>query len=202
MALDKNGLSEFTPRFMGADDEDIDVNRASRWLIASAVVVFICGVLAIVLPVTFSVGIAALLGWLFVFAGAAHLVFGIHFEAAHWGWHASIAGLYVLAAISLLVNPLLGVLLLVFAVGVVLIAEGVIEIVLFFMLRQYRRAVWILFDGILTLVLGIVACAHWPPDSPELVQYLVGISFVASGISRLVLGFAIGVISPEGTAGR
>ena len=47
---------------MGADDKDIDVNRASRWLIASAVVVFVCGVLAIVLPLTFSVGIAALFG--------------------------------------------------------------------------------------------------------------------------------------------
>jgi uncharacterized membrane protein HdeD (DUF308 family) len=187
---------------MGADDEDIDVNRASRWLIASAVVVFICGVLAIVLPLTFSVGIAALLGCLFVFAAAAHLVFGIHFEATHWGWHASIAGLYVLAAINLLVNPLLGVLLLVLLVGVVLIAQGVIEIVLFFVLRQYRRAIWILFDGILTLLLGIVACAHWPPDSLELVQYLVGLNFIASGISRLVLGFAIRVIAPKETVGR
>ena len=179
---------------MGADDEVIDVNRASRWLIGSALVVFVCGVLALVLPLTFSVGIAAMLGWL--------LVFGIHFEATHWGWHASIAGLYVLAAINLLVNPLLGVLLIVLVVGVVLIAEGVIEIVLFFMLRQYRRAVWILFDGVLTVALGIVACAHWPPDSLELVQYLVGVSFIASGISRLVLGFAIRGITSEGTAGR
>lgn len=185
---------------MGADGEDIDVNRASRWLIASAVVVFICGVLAIVLPLTFSVGIAAVLGWLFVLAAVAHLVFGFHFEATHWGWHAAIAGLYAVAAINLLVNPLLGVLLLVLVVGVVLIVEGVVEIVLFFMLRQCRGAAWILFDGALTLVLGIAACAHWPPDSLELVQYLVGLCFIASGISRLVLGFAIGVISPEGTA--
>lgn len=183
---------------MEADDEDIDVNRASRWLIASAVVVLVCGVLAIVLPLTFSVGIAALLGWLLLLAAAAHLVFGIHFEATHWGWHAGIAGLYILAAINLLVNPLLGVVLLVLVVGVVLIAEGVIEIVLFFILRAHRRAIWILFDGILTLVLGIVACAHWPPESLELVQYLVGLSFIASGISRLVVGFAIRVIAPEG----
>jgi uncharacterized membrane protein HdeD (DUF308 family) len=187
---------------MGADDEDIDPNRASRWLIGSALVVFICGVLALVLPLAFSVGIARVIGWLLVLAAAAHLVFGIHFQAAHWGWHALIAGLYVLAAINLLVNPLLGVVVIVLAVGVVLIAEGVIEIVLFVMLRQYRRAVWILFDGVLTVVLGIVACAHWPPDSLELVQYLVGVSFIASGISRLVLGFAIQGIMSEKTAGR
>ena len=187
---------------MEADDGDIDVNRASEWLIASAAVVFVCGVLAIVLPLTFSVGIAALLGWLFVLAAAAHVVFGIHFEATHWGWHAAIAGLYVLAAINLLVNPLLGLVLLVLVVGVVLIAEGVIEIFLFFMLRAYRRAIWMLFDGVLTLVLGIVACAHWPPDSPELVQYVVGLSFIASGISRLVVGFAIRVVASEEVGGR
>ena len=187
---------------MEANGEDIDVKPASRWLIASAIVVFICGVLAILLPLAFSIGIAALLGWLFILAGAAHLLFGFHFEAAHSGWHAAIASLYLLAALNLLINPLLGVLLLVLIVGVVLIAEGIIEIVLFFVLRHYRRAAWILFDGVLTLALGILACAHWPPDSLEVVQYVVGLSFIASGISRLVLGFAVRVISPEGRAGR
>jgi uncharacterized membrane protein HdeD (DUF308 family) len=180
---------------------DIDVNRTSQWLMASAGVVFVCGILTIVLPLTFSVGIAALLGWLFVVAAAAHVVFGFHFEATHWGWHASIAGLYVLAAINLLVNPLLGVLLLVLIVGVVLVAEGLIEIVLFLLLRQDRRAIWILFDGILTLVLGILACAYWPPDSLELIRYLVGLSFIASGLSRLALGLAIRAIAPAATVG-
>ena len=101
-----------------------------------------------------------------------------------------------LAAINLLMNPLLGVVLLALVVGIVLIVEGVIEIVLFFVLREYRHVVWILIDGVVTLVLGIMACAHWPPASLELVQYLVGISFISSGISRLLLGFAIRVVEP------
>jgi uncharacterized membrane protein HdeD (DUF308 family) len=45
-----------------------------------------------------------------------------------------------------------------------------------------------------------VACAHWPPASLELVQYLVGISFISSGISRLLLGFAIRVVEPTETS--
>jgi uncharacterized membrane protein HdeD (DUF308 family) len=165
-------------------------------LIASAVVVFVCGVLAIVLPLTFSIGVAGLLGWLFFVAAVAHLAFGIHFGRGTLAWHAFIAALYGLAAINLLVNPLLGVVLLALVVGVVLIAEGIIEIVLFFVLRKYRHAIWTLIDGVLTLVLGIMACAHWPPASLELVQYLVGISFISSGISRLVLAFAIRVVEP------
>ena len=169
-------------------ETNIDVSRATRWLIASAVVVFVCGILAIVLPLTFSIGAAGLLGWLFIFAGGT------------LGWHAFIAALYALAAINLLVNPLLGVVLLALAIGVVLVAEGIIEIVLFFLLREYRYVVWIFIDGVVTLVLGIVACAHWPPANLEMVQYLVGISFISSGISRLLLGFAIRVMEQTTTS--
>ena len=175
-------------------ETNIDVSRATRWLIGSAVVVFVCGILAIVLPLTFSCGVAGALGWLFIFAAVAHLVFGVHLGSGTVAWHAFIAALYGLAAINLLVNPLLGVVLLALVIGVVLVAEGIIEIVLFFLLREYRYVVWILIDGVVTLVLGIVACAHWPPASLELVQYLVGISFISSGISRLLLGLAIGVM--------
>lgn len=175
-------------------ETDIDVSRATHWLISSAVVVFVCGILAIVLPLTFSFGVAGLLGWLFIFAAVAHLVFGFHLASGTLAWHAFIAALYTLAAINLLVNPLLGVVLLALAIGVVLVAEGIIEIVLFFLLREYRHVVWILIDGIVTLALGIVACAHWPPASLELVQYLVGISFISSGVSRLLLGLAIRVM--------
>ena len=175
-------------------EADIDVSRATHWLIASAVVVFVCGILAIVLPLTFSLGVADSLGWLFIFAAVAHLVFGFHLASGTLAWHAFIAAFYALAAINLLVNPLLGVVLLTLVIGVVLVAEGIIEIVLFFLLREYRYVVWILIDGIVTLVLGSVACAHWPPASLELVQYLVGISFISSGFSRLLLGLAIRVM--------
>jgi hypothetical protein len=93
-----------------SDGVDVGVSRAARWLIGSAVVVFLCGVLAIVLPLTFSVGVAALLGWILIFAAVAHVVFGIHFGSGTLAWHAFIAALYALAAINLLLNPLLGVL--------------------------------------------------------------------------------------------
>src|SRR4029450_2313354 len=179
---------------------DIGVNRATRWLIASAVIVFVCGVLANVLPLTFSIGVAGLLGWLFFFAAVPHLVFGIHFGSGTLAWHAFIAALYGLAAINLLVNPLLGVVLLALVIGGVFVAEGIIEIFIFFVLREYPRAIWILIDGVVTLVLGIVACAHWPPASLELVQYLVGITFISSGISRLLRGVGIRVVEPTETS--
>jgi len=103
----------------------------------------------------------------------------------------------MVAAIGLLANPLLGIVLLALLVGLVLIVEGIIEIVLFSLLREYRHAVWILIDGVITLVLGVIACAHWPPATPEFVQYLVGIGFILSGISRLLLSIALHELPPE-----
>jgi uncharacterized membrane protein HdeD (DUF308 family) len=194
-----SGQNSFVVASSSELETDIDVSRATRWLIASAVVVFICGILAIVLPLTFSIGIARLLGWLFIFAGIAHLVFGVHFGSGTLAWHVFIAALYALAAINLLVNPLLGVVLLALVIGIVLLGEGIVEIVLFSLLREYRYVVWILIDGVVTFFLGVVACAHWPPASLELVQYLVGISFISSGISRLLLGFAIRVMEQTET---
>ena len=108
--------------------------------------------------------------------------------------------MYCLAALSLLGNRLLGIVLLSLAVGVVLVAEGIVEIVLFIILRRQRHAVWMVIDGIVTLTLGIVACAHWPPAAPEIIPDLVGISFISSGISRRVLVIAIEVVEPTDTA--
>ena len=84
-------------------------------------------------------------------------------------------------------------------IGVVLIAEGMVEIVLFFMLRDYQHVIGIMIDGLITLVLGILVCAHWPPATLDVVPYLVGIAFILSGISRLLLGTAIrGAERPDG----
>ena len=85
---------------MESGSADIDMDRANRWLIASAVVVFVCGFLAIVLPLTFSIGVAELLGWLFIFAALAHLIFGVRFRSGTLGWHTFIAALYRLPAIN------------------------------------------------------------------------------------------------------
>jgi uncharacterized membrane protein HdeD (DUF308 family) len=71
-----------------------------------------------------------------------------------------------------------------------------IEIALYFITREYQHSVWILLDGIVTLVLGIVVCAHWPPAMLDIVQYLIGVSFISSGVSRLLLGFAIRMVEP------
>jgi len=63
------------PTLMNVDSIATALKKASGWLIAWSMVVFVCGILAIVLPLTFSFGIAIVIGCVVLVAGVAHFVF-------------------------------------------------------------------------------------------------------------------------------
>jgi len=79
--------------------------------------------------------------------------------------------------------------------AVFLFIEGMIEIVLYFNIRKVPNSVWVLFDGIITLILGLLIWANWPPASAWVVGVLVGISLMFSSISRFMLLLAIRDVS-------
>jgi heme/copper-type cytochrome/quinol oxidase subunit 1 len=111
-------------------------------------------------------------------------------------WQVLLAIVYGIAGIYMLMNPLLGVLSVTLLLAVFLLAEGILEIALYFRIRRVRHGGWILFDGIVTLILGILIWAHWPSSSVWVIGTLVGISLMFSGISRFTLSPAVRDLSP------
>jgi uncharacterized membrane protein HdeD (DUF308 family) len=49
---------------------------------------------------------------------------------------------------------------------------------------------WLLFDGIITLILAILISRSWPSSTEWVIGTLVGISMLFSGASRLSLSLA------------
>jgi uncharacterized membrane protein HdeD (DUF308 family) len=47
-----------------------------------------------------------------------------------------------------------------------------------------------LFNGLVTLVLGIMVYAHWPSGSARILGLFFGISLLFHGLSQLMLGLA------------
>ncbi|HEY5036946.1 MAG TPA: DUF308 domain-containing protein, partial [Chthoniobacterales bacterium] len=105
-------------------------------------------------------------------------------------WKFLVALLYIVAGLFLWMNPLVGVVSLTLVVAIFLVLEGVIEIVLYFKLRGVRHASWVMLDGIITLILGILIWKQWPSSSSWVIGTLVGISLIFSGVSRFLLSFA------------
>jgi uncharacterized membrane protein HdeD (DUF308 family) len=168
------------------------VRKASGWSMVWGVAMFICGILAIALPLATSVGIVILFAWLILFAGVCHLIFA--FQSHGIGgflWKVLLAIIYGLAGVYLLINPVLGVISLTLLLAVFLLIEGVVEIAFYFKIRGTANAGWVLFDGIITLILGFLIWRQWPSSSVWVIGTLVGISLIFSGISRVMLSLAV-----------
>jgi uncharacterized membrane protein HdeD (DUF308 family) len=173
------------------------IKKASAWVIIWGIVTFVCGVLAIILPLTFSFGIALAIGCLILTAGIAHLFFAFDTRSVDgFLWQILLSALYVMAAICLLVNPLLSVLSLTLILAIFLLLEGILELALYFVLRRFRHSVWVLIDGIGTLILGILMISQWPPATPQIIGALIGISLILSAVSRVILSLAIRTMNP------
>jgi uncharacterized membrane protein HdeD (DUF308 family) len=173
------------------------ISKASRWLIIWSIVVFVCGILAVLLPLTFSVAIAFIIGILVLIAGIVHFVFAFHTRSiGGFFWQILLGALYETAAIFLLANPLLSILSLTVLLVTFLLAEGVLELALYFRLRRFRHSLWLLFDGIGTLVLGLVMARQWPPESPQIIGTLIGISLMLSALSRIIFSATVRALNP------
>ena len=50
---------------------------------------------------------------------------------------------------------------------------------------------WVLIDGIITLLLGLMIYRQWPSSSAWAIGTLVGVSMIISGVTRVMLSLAV-----------
>ena len=146
----------------------------------------IAGVLAILLPLVAGVAITAVVGWLLLLAGAAHFFFAWSARGAgSVVWQLLLGVLYVLVAFYLIAHPAAALITLTLLLASYFVVEGVIELVLYARMRRSHRADLFLWNGLITLLLGVLIWAQWPFSSVWALGTLIGISLIGSGIARL-----------------
>jgi hypothetical protein len=50
---------------------------------------------------------------------------------------------------------------------------------------------WVLFDGLVTLLLALFIALHWPSSSAWAIGTLVGVSMIMSGVTRVMMSLAV-----------
>ena len=169
-----------------------DIHKAATWSIVLSVLMIAAGVLAIFSPAVAGVAVTVFFGWMLIFSGLLHLVFA--WQAGRPGavvWEILIGILYGGIGLYLLAQPVAGLQSLTLALAMYLVIEGVIEFVLSFQLRPLPGTGWLLFDGIVTLLLAVMIASAWPVSAGWAVGTLVGISMLFSGVTRLMLSVAV-----------
>ena len=173
---------------MNATSARTIVKESVGWSIGLSLVMILAGLLAIAIPQAAGIAVNLLVAWLLVFSGVAHLVFAWHTRTAGGMlWELLMGILHVFVGAYLLVRPVAGLASLTLALAIYLFAEGVLELILSFRLRPMPGSGWLLFDGIITLILGVMIWRTWPSSTEWVIGTLVGISMLFSGISRLML---------------
>ena len=156
-----------------------------------AIVLILFGFLAIALPFASSWGVVVIVAWLIVFSGAFQFIHAFQSKGiGHIAWKLVVAILYLIVGLYFLLNPVIGVAAFTFALAVFFEAEGVMDLIAYFQSRGMAGAGWILFDGIVTLLLGLLVWKQWPSSSLWVIGTLVGISMIMTGTTRLMLGMA------------
>lgn len=150
------------------------------------------GLLAIAAPTASSVGIVVVVGWLVLFDGIAQLVHAFQSKGVgHMGWKLLVALLYLSAGFYLLSRPLIAMTGLTLVLAIFLCAEGVVDVIAYFATSKSDRSAWMLLDGIVTLVLGVMIWRRWPFASLWVIGTLVGISMLMTGTTRLMMALAV-----------
>jgi len=65
-----------------------------------------------------------------------------------------------------------------------------LEFALGLKLRPLPGSGWLLFDGVITLILAVMIWRAWPSSSEWAIGILVGVSMLFSGTSRLMISLA------------
>jgi len=167
------------------------IKRASGWSVALGVLMMILGIIAMLAPWEFGIVVALIIGWMAIFNGAAQIVYGIRTHSGGRTVLEVILGvIYIIAGIYLLMHPVPGLLVLTIFLASFLVVYGIFALVLAFHMRPLRGWGWVLFDAIITILLGILIWAHWPMNAEWVVGTLFGISIFFSGLTRLMVSLA------------
>ena len=168
-----------------------NLGKAGSWFIAEAVVFLILGIFAIVEPAIAGVAVASLIGWLLTLGGMAHLSIMLSgVGAARVIWQVIHGIIYAIGGIYFLIHPSIGLGMLALLLSAILLAEGVLEFIAYFRTRHESGSVWLLVNGLVTLLLGGLISIHWPSSSLWTIGTLVGVNLLMTGFSRMILGMA------------
>jgi uncharacterized membrane protein HdeD (DUF308 family) len=160
--------------------------------LAEGILLVILGFGAIIVPPLAGLAATVFLGWLFLMAGVVGLVATFRERGAPGFWWSLLSAAAALAAgILLLWNPLHGLATLTYVLIAFFIADGVLLII---MAIEHRRELsgrweWMLFNGVLDIVLALVIISGLPHSLLWALGLLVGIDLVFGGAS--LIGMAL-----------
>jgi len=166
-----------------------EAKKNSGFLIFLGVLTVIFGVVAIGSPLITGVAVAVFVGFLLLASGVAQVVHAL--KSKQWGtgfWGTVIGVLGVAAGLLMIFRPLVGLVTMTMLLAIYFLIDGVSEIIAAFKIKPDQGWGWVLFNGIIAVLLGLMIWRQWPVSGAWAIGLLVGIHILITGWSMIILG--------------
>ena len=163
--------------------------KTAKWV---GIVMIIAGVLALIAPMAAGLSISMLIGGLFIVSGVFQLL--VVFRSGSFARELLLGLLGVLgimAGVYMIAQPGLALATLTLFLSGYFIASGVLQIVAAFQARSEKGWGWVLFGGLVSILLGAMIWSQFPLSGIWAVGTLVGIHLIFSGMTLLAIAGAV-----------
>ena len=147
-------------------------------------------------PLGAGLAVVTMIGVLLVFAGVSLLIFAFRAGSFGDGLMVFLVGvLSVLAGLYMLANPGVALATLTLVLAGYFVLTGILEVIYSFQARPVRGWGWLLFGGIISVMLGVMLWRQFPISGVWAVGVLVGVRFLMSGFELMAIGGAAGEVA-------
>lgn len=164
------------------------IKKNAGLTIGLGVIVLIVGLLAMGSPLVTGLSIAMLVGIMLIVGGVGQLIFSVQTGKGVFAILVSV--LAIVAGIYMLANPAVALATLTVFLAAYLVVSGIFEILMAFQIKPNKGWGWVLFSGIVSLVLGGMIWSQFPVSGAWAIGLLVGINLFFSGWSLIMMGMA------------
>jgi len=169
------------------------IRKNRGWLMFMGIVMVILGFVGLSMEVALTVVSVLYFGVLILFGGVVMLIDAL--KAGEWKskiWHVLIALVYMAAAIVMVTNPAASAVWITLFLASFFVITGVFRLIVGF---QSRGSVanwgWIVFAGLISIVLGGIIFAGWPVSGLWVIGMFVAIELILQGFSMISIARAV-----------
>ena len=180
-----------------------ELRRSWGWFLALGIVLIVLGTIAIGSAFVMTITSVFFFGWILIVGGVMEAVHAFWREKGWAGFFLDLLTgiLYVVAGWMMVTNPQESALLLTLVIAMFLVFEGVFRIVAALAAR-YPHWGWVMFNGVISLILGIMIWRRWPYSGLWVIGLFVGIEMLLNGWSLVMLSLSARNLPDEVPADR
>lgn len=175
-----------------------EMTKSAGWMIALGILMVIFGVFAVMTPLLMAAWLVVLIGIVLCVGGVAEMVHS--FKARSWGagiWHFLFGLLSLVVGLIMLFKDEVGFGFFTLVLTWFFFLEGVGNIGLAMRMKPQHGWGWMLFSGLIYLLLGALVLSRWPLSGGLLVGIYTGIFFMFKGWAMVAVGSAVRQASKE-----